>query len=100
MPPRPCARHGQLIPKGQRCPQCRREQEANRGPRVYDRAAWRRIRLAVLQRDGYQCQLRRPCCTGRATTVDHITPVSRGGVTSVETCVAACRECNSSKRDR
>lgn len=37
---------------------------------------WRRVRLAVLARDGYVCRLRIPeVCTIAATTVDHIVPI-------------------------
>ena len=33
----------------------------------------------------------------RRFTVDHKTPVSRGGPTNFKNCVAACRHCNSSR---
>lgn len=33
---------------------------------------WRRIRLRVLVRDRWRCQLRGPKCADRATEVDHI----------------------------
>jgi hypothetical protein len=36
---------------------------------------WRRLRLQVLERDR-DCQVRGPRCTGLATTVDHIVPLS------------------------
>ena len=33
---------------------------------------WGRVRLRVLKRDNYKCQLKLECCTGSATEVDHI----------------------------
>lgn len=36
---------------------------------------WRRIRAQVLARDPW-CTIRGPRCTGKATTVDHIIPLS------------------------
>src|SRR5204863_7980444 len=35
-------------------------------------AAWRRARLAALQRARWRCELRLPGCAGAATEVDHI----------------------------
>jgi hypothetical protein len=46
--------------------------------RPYD-GAWRRIRPVILARDAYQCQIRLPVCTGRATQVDHIIEPDDGG---------------------
>ncbi len=42
-------------------------------PRPYD-AAWRRLRLVILARDGHRCYV--PGCAARATQVDHIIPVN------------------------
>jgi 5-methylcytosine-specific restriction endonuclease McrA len=61
---------------------------------------YRRLREMVLARDGYVCQLDRPGCTGYATTVDHIIPVSRGGTATLGNLRAACDHCNSGRRDR
>ena len=33
-------------------------------------------------------------------TIDHVIPSSRGGKSSFENCVAACKSCNSEKNDR
>jgi 5-methylcytosine-specific restriction endonuclease McrA len=65
----------------------------------------RRLRLpcsrrGVLTRDRETCQY---CATqpGRAhLTVDHIVPRSRGGQTTWENVVAACRDCNHRKGGR
>jgi len=105
---RPCLGIG-----GQPCPALV-DAPASRCPvhaRVIDRArgtsaergygsAWQRLSARVLARDGHQCQLRRSGCTGTATTVDHIFPKSKGGTDHESNLVAACRPCNSGKRDR
>ena len=49
----------------------------------------------VLRRDQYLCSF----CPAKATTVDHLFPRSKGGVSSWMNCVAACQPCNSRKRD-
>ncbi len=55
-------------------------------------------RRGVLNRDNHTCQY---CgATGGPLTVDHVVPVSRGGATSWENCVACCPSCNARKGDR
>ncbi len=39
-------------------------------------------------------------CDAPATTIDHVVPISRGGLDAYGNVVPACRPCNSSKRDR
>lgn len=51
---------------------------------------------AVFMRDGQRCQY----CNGAAESIDHVIPKSRGGTHTWENVVAACRSCNSRKRDR
>lgn len=53
-------------------------------------------RRGVFARDGHRCQY----CGGRADSIDHVRPRSRGGQHTWENVVAACRSCNSAKRDR
>lgn len=49
----------------------------------------------ILVRDGFKCAY---CGSkSRGLTIDHIVPVSRGGKSNFENCVAACKECNSKK---
>lgn len=61
------------------------------------RGQWQRTRLDVLNRDGWQCQIRGPRCTGRANTVDHINPVATHGHTLNPALLrAACVACNCS----
>ena len=65
----------------------------------YD-AAWRRFRIRILDRDGWQCQVRGPRCIpdlrikGNAT-VDHVIPLVLGGARlDPANARAACRPCN------
>ncbi|MGI9600765.1 MAG: HNH endonuclease [Acidimicrobiales bacterium] len=53
-------------------------------------------RRAVFARDDHTCQY----CGGRAESIDHVVPRSRGGGHTWDNVVAACRPCNASKRDR
>ena len=53
-------------------------------------------RRAVFTRDGQTCVY----CGGSATSIDHVVPRSRGGEHVWENVVAACRPCNTAKRDR
>lgn len=115
-----CMGCGALVPRGEahhyRCPPCAARYDERRGrhraayekkrpPRakdpVLDSPAWRRLRKAILERDGYLCQLRLPGCTVTATTVDHIIPRARGGAPLDPTNLqAACRRCNAGKGAR
>lgn len=61
---------------------------------------WRRLSKSILERDGYRCRIGGPGCLGLATTTDHIVPISRGGTHHPSNLQAACRPCNSGKRDR
>lgn len=54
-------------------------------------------RRGVLERDRHHCGY----CGGRASTVDHLQPMSRGGAArSWLNTVAACPPCNQRKADR
>jgi 5-methylcytosine-specific restriction endonuclease McrA len=53
-------------------------------------------RGGVFVRDEGRCQY----CGGRAESIDHVVPRSRGGEHTWENVVAACRACNTHKRDR
>jgi hypothetical protein len=68
---------------------------------VYRTAAWKRIRLVVLERDGGVCQIRLRGCKGNASAVDHIVPVSAGGDWyALENLRASCANCNSRRVNR
>ena len=53
-------------------------------------------RRAVLDRDAHTCAY----CAGRADTIDHVRPRSRGGLHTWTNVVAACARCNHRKGDR
>lgn len=60
---------------------------------------WRLVRLRVLERDGWSCQIRGEGCLGRADTVDHIVPRAHGGpLLDPANLRAACHVCNSARR--
>lgn len=63
-----------------------------------DLKAWQRISRQVFKRDNYTCFY----CgkTGCQLEVDHKLPVSRGGSSTLDNLVTACRHCNRQKRDK
>lgn len=64
--------------------------------RVPYRARIPMTRAALMHRDRFRCAY----CGGKADTVDHVVPRSRGGEHTWENCVAACSTCNHRKADR
>jgi 5-methylcytosine-specific restriction endonuclease McrA len=52
--------------------------------------AWRRLRDRILARDRWICSI----CGEKATTADHITPVSHGGSNDPANLRAVCDDCN------
>ena len=68
--------------------------------RVYVRVPYRArvplTRAALMHRDRFRCAY----CTGKAETIDHVVPRSRGGAHTWENCVACCAPCNHRKADR
>jgi len=57
-------------------------------------------RHSVLQRDNHTCQYCGATGAQAALTLDHLLPSSRGGETTWENVVTACRTCNMRKGDR
>lgn len=53
-------------------------------------------RRAVFAHDGHRCQY----CGASAENIDHVIPRSKGGPHAWDNVVAACRPCNTRKRDR
>ncbi len=84
-----CISCGAITPRSP-CAECRRMRRRQYG------SAWQVARLRVLERDGYVCRY----CGGPANEVDHVAPLSRGGTIDERNLVAACKRCNSGKRDR
>ena len=85
MPRRPCIVCGVLSSRNS-CP-------AHRGHRNGSTREWRKVRAAVLERDRRRCHY----CGARATTVDHLYPVTAGGSSHPGNLVAACAACNGRK---
>lgn len=50
--------------------------------------------LAALTARGVRCAYCRRC---QANTIDHIVPISRGGLHTIDNLIGACRGCNSAK---
>ncbi|SMD26241.1 5-methylcytosine-specific restriction endonuclease McrA [Kibdelosporangium aridum] len=53
-------------------------------------------RAGLMHRDRYRCAY----CGGRAETIDHVVPRSRGGPHTWQNCVASCAKCNHKKADK
>ncbi len=64
--------------------------------RRYRTQAWQRLRLEVLARDAYVCQIQGPRCRGCANTVHHILPSSTHPhlFWDPSNLQAACSRCN------
>ena len=57
-------------------------------------------RKNILIRDGYVCQYCSSKLPSSALELEHVIPRSRGGLSTWENLVAACRDCNKRKADR
>lgn len=84
----------------------RRKSEARRA-RTYGSFGSAVDRIKVFESDGYRCHLcgkktdkRRAVPHPKAPTVDHIVPLSRGGVHEPSNCRTACFSCNVLKGNR
>lgn len=92
-----------------RCRECERARDRARKADQPQTNAWAllpqsvrdRVRLPVLARDGYRCQIRGPKCTVVATDVDHIVSWRHGGeLIDPSNLRAACPTCNRGRRPR
>lgn len=56
----------------------------------------RKLKDAVFQRDGNECQIKGPMCNGRAEEIDHIVPVAEDAsrLLDVDNLRASCAPCN------
>lgn len=64
-------------------------------------AHWRKLRLAILDRDGWLCQIRSEGCEVQASHVDHIVSWRHGGAWyDPANLRAACATCNKSRGGR
>lgn len=57
-------------------------------------------RLKIFDRDGYQCYYCKKQLTRFSATLDHIQPVSHGGLNSFDNLTTACLHCNSRRGNR
>jgi 5-methylcytosine-specific restriction endonuclease McrA len=58
---------------------------------------WKKLRITILDRDGWQCAI----CNRPAHTVDHIIPRVKGGdMWASDNLQVLCKSCNSSKGGR
>ena len=57
-------------------------------------------RANIYLRDLYQCQYCQDTFDFNDLTIDHVKPRSKGGNTSWENCVTACKSCNTRKSDK
>ena len=58
------------------------------------------LREKVFKRDNNKCQLRLDGCTKVAEEVDHIIPVSKGGLNNIENLQSSCMNCNRKKSNK
>ena len=65
-------------------------------PHRNNTAAFKKLRLAVLNRDGWTCVY----CGQYGDRADHVIPASKGGPDTMENLVTACAGCNRAKSDK
>ena len=61
---------------------------------------WWQLWGQIIRRDGGKCVYCGSDGNGVKLQCDHVMPKSRGGKSTLENLVAACKSCNSRKRDR
>lgn len=102
---RPCIRCG-LPARGNLCVDCGGTTSANKystksaHARGYGRD-WQKVRLVILDRDGWRCYICKKELRGLDATVDHIQPISLRPELRLDpsNLAACCRSCNASKQD-
>jgi len=68
------------------------------GHKLFTRTSWGRLRKQAKKRDGAICQYcNEPAPDGE---VDHIIPLSKGGLDVLDNLVWSCRSCNNSKGNK
>ena len=71
--------------------------ERTQSSRVTGTRAWSELRLKVLERDNYKCQIKGPNCLEHANQVDHKRNTQAGGTNAEDNLQAACAPCNMRK---
>lgn len=106
MPLMPCLNCGTPT-SNSRCDYCESQYKQSK-PRIratstargYD-YQYQKVRLVVLRRDNWTCVYCNKHLINSDATIDHIVPLSKGGSKhDPSNLVAACRSCNSSKKDK
>lgn len=73
-------------------------------PRVYGIKETRSkqfIRKQLINKNGAICSLcDKPIGTMKDCTIDHVVPISKGGLTTIENCQLAHRDCNLDRGDK
>lgn len=59
-----------------------------------------KLRFEVFKRDNFKCQYCGMSAPDVVLNVDHIDPVSNGGINDILNLITSCRDCNSGKSDR
>lgn len=86
-------------PPAKYCPTCTKAkawQGSDRGPETAGRP-WRKIRAAVLERDGHRCV---QCGVQGANHADHVVPKSQGGGDEMSNLQTMCARCHAKKTGR
>jgi hypothetical protein len=60
----------------------------------------KKMRVQVLQRDGFQCRYCGIKAPDEQLVLDHVVPVAAGGLTDLLNLITACQPCNAGKSDR
>jgi len=55
------------------------------------------LKNEIFKRDNFECQLKYDNCSGKAEEIDHIIPVSKGGLNNPDNLQASCSNCNKIK---
>ncbi len=55
------------------------------------------LRKNVFERDNHICKLNLEGCTNKAEEIDHIIPITKGGLTTIDNLQSSCRNCNRKK---
>ena len=101
MPPKPCTKPGctAFSTKGSRCDRHQVKWDPARGSKGSRYGNdWPKIRMAVLDRDDYQCvSCAKKGYVRAANEVDHITPKSLGGDDSFKNLQSLCKQCHTKK---
>lgn len=57
-------------------------------------------RMNIFEKANYKCELKLEGCTKKATEIDHIIPVSKGGSNETYNLQASCLKCNRMKSNK